>query len=99
MASTSNIRKGKHEATARRSQARPTMEPEDIDIDDNICADCGARVDPSREPTFAITPEVILCMACSTRRGGAWDGAQEKWTAAPRLEDLPLGSLEDRPTP
>ena len=75
------------------------MEPEEIDIEESLCADCGARVDPTREPSFAVTQEVILCMACSTRRGGAWDGAQEKWTEAPRLEGVPLGWSEERPVP
>ena len=75
------------------------MESEDIDIDESVCADCGTRVDPSREPTFAITEEVVLCLTCSTRRGGVWDPVQEKWTTAPRLENLPLGSLEERPVP
>ena len=56
-------------------------------------------MDPSREPTFSVTEEVILCVTCSTRRGGAWDAAQEKWTKAPELENVPLGSLEERASP
>ncbi len=73
------------------------MDPEDID--ETICVDCGAHVDPTCEPTFSITAEVVLCFSCSTRRGGAWDWSEEKWKVAPRLEDLPLGSLGESASP
>ena len=73
------------------------MDPEEID--ETICADCGAHVDPTREPTFSLTEEVILCFSCSTRRGGAWDASEEKWKTAPKLENLPLGSIEESASP
>ena len=65
------------------------MEPDDLD--ETICADCGAILDSTREPTFSITDDIALCLTCSVRRGGQWDGGGEKWQVAPQLEGLRFG--------
>jgi hypothetical protein len=61
---------------------------DDGDMDEMVCTDCGALVDPRREPVFTVTAEIALCMECSIRRGGQWDGVDEKWVAAPKLDSL-----------
>jgi hypothetical protein len=61
------------------------------DLDSMVCVDCGAAIDPTREPTFSITEELVLCQACTSRRGGQWDATREKWSVAPRLEGLRFG--------
>jgi hypothetical protein len=53
------------------------------------CVECGSTVDPATDRAFAITGESVLCYACSMRRGGQYDGTQEKWAIAPRLDGLP----------
>lgn len=60
------------------------------------CIECGQSVDTTFDHPFAITDEIVLCASCATRRGGAYDSDKEKWTVAPRLEEIPE---ERRPHP
>lgn len=60
------------------------------------CIECGSTIDPVADRPFAITDEIVLCYACSLRRGGEYDTVQEKWSKAPRLEGLPGAPEEPR---
>lgn len=60
------------------------------------CIECGTSVDTAFDRPFAITDEIVLCFSCANRRGGAYDSDKEKWTVAPRLEEIPE---ERRPHP
>jgi hypothetical protein len=62
------------------------------------CVECGSTVDPTADRPFAVTDEIILCYACSMRRGGEYDGTREKWAIAPRLDGLP-GTAEQHAHP
>jgi hypothetical protein len=52
------------------------------------CIGCGEVLAPQRERGFAIDADAVLCAECATRRGGSYDDAQERWVAAPRIDDL-----------
>jgi hypothetical protein len=56
------------------------------------CSDCGAAV-PAAARAFAFAGEGVLCWECATRRGGAYDEAEDRWSVSPRLDGL--GDLED----
>lgn len=52
------------------------------------CADCGAMIDPDRDRGFVSPAAVALCFDCSIRRGGRWDGNQERWDTEPSSTGL-----------
>jgi hypothetical protein len=60
------------------------------EADDEIaCADCGTRVSVSRgDICFAFGTEGALCLTCASRRGGAYDVADDRWVVAPWIDDL-----------
>jgi hypothetical protein len=52
------------------------------------CSDCGATVAPAQDRVYAFGTDGVLCMECALRRGGAWDEGRDRWTVAPRVDDL-----------
>jgi hypothetical protein len=54
------------------------------------CSDCGGTVAPAQDRVYAFGTDGVLCMECALRRGGAWDEGRDRWTVAPRVDDLLL---------
>ena len=52
------------------------------------CSECGSDVHASRDRTYAIDAERMLCFACALRRGGSYDEGHDFWKQAPDLEGL-----------
>jgi hypothetical protein len=52
------------------------------------CAVCGATITPATDRAYVGSPELCLCFACATERGGSWDEHTETWTRAPAVHDL-----------
>ena len=59
-----------------------------------LCRECGAEVHASRDRTYALDAERVLCFACAVKRGGAYDERHDLWTAAPDLAGLAPASEE-----
>jgi hypothetical protein len=53
-----------------------------------FCADCGAEVHESRDRAYALDAHRLLCFACATRRGGAYDEQHDLWVDVPDLGGL-----------
>lgn len=54
-----------------------------------VCCECDAPLVPEADRAFACSPEEFLCFACSERRGGVYDAAQDRWVIAPSVAGLP----------
>jgi len=52
------------------------------------CADCGETVSPLVERVYLFGTESVLCMECAVRRGGVYDGADDRWLPEPSVDDL-----------
>jgi hypothetical protein len=65
-------------------------------LEPDSCCECGAPIWPDVDRSFVCSPEAYLCFACAERRGGVYDAAEERWTAAPDVVGLPD---ERRPHP
>jgi hypothetical protein len=61
---------------------------EQDDADVVSCADCGEVVSVSEEVLYPFGYDGVLCLSCARRRGGAYDSAEDRWLAVPRVEDL-----------
>ncbi len=57
-----------------------------------LCAECGAEVDPSRDPAYPFADETgsdyALCGVCATRRGGVYDAEFDRWAIMPDITGL-----------
>ena len=57
-----------------------------------LCAECGAEIDPSRDPAYAYADgsgaEYALCGVCASRRGGVYDLDLDRWAVLPDLTGL-----------
>jgi hypothetical protein len=53
------------------------------------CASCGAELSAVSDRVFVFGGESALCFECSLERGGRYDAARDRWTVAPRVDDLP----------
>jgi len=60
------------------------------------CCDCGAVIEAEAERPFTVSDDEVLCFECAVRRGGVYDAAEDRWTVAPDVADLPD---ERRPHP
>ena len=60
------------------------------------CCDCGATIAPTTDRAFVIQDTAVLCFDCAVKRGGVYDGREDRWTVPPRVADLPD---ERRPHP
>jgi recombinational DNA repair protein (RecF pathway) len=67
-----------------------------MDLDDILCAICGAAIDPGLDRGFAVGDGRFLCHACCVARGGEWDEALDRWVKPPRVSEVPD---ERRPHP
>ncbi len=58
--------------------------------DENLmtCEECGGTVSPAGDRVFALGCEAVLCMECTLRRGGVYDETDDRWTVAPKVDDL-----------
>lgn len=54
------------------------------------CIDCGVLVSPATDRVYAISAEDFLCSSCAERRGGEYDEDEDRWTAAPELDEEPV---------
>jgi len=59
---------------------------EERDLD--ICSECGAELHVARDRGYALDAEHVLCFACATKRGGAYDEEHDLWVATPDLTGL-----------
>jgi hypothetical protein len=68
-----------------------------------VCADCGAEIDPSRDPDYPFGvdsgDEYTLCGVCAARRGGVFDTGLDRWAVMPDLSDLTNALVTHRPHP
>jgi DNA-directed RNA polymerase subunit RPC12/RpoP len=57
-----------------------------------LCAECGAEIDPSRDPVYTYADDsgsdYALCSVCASRRGGVYDLELERWAILPDLKGL-----------
>jgi hypothetical protein len=53
-----------------------------------FCSECGAEVHVSRDRAYAVDADRVLCFACATKRGGAYDEHRDLWVEAPDLAGL-----------
>ncbi|MBI2388310.1 MAG: hypothetical protein HYV09_01725 [Deltaproteobacteria bacterium] len=60
------------------------------------CIDCKSPISPETDRAFAVSPEEYLCFDCAVRRGGLYDGDEDRWIRAPFVGDEPD---ERRPHP
>jgi hypothetical protein len=66
------------------------MTQEQPDDDDLVeCADCGAAI-ASTDLSYAFGEDGVLCFECALRRGGHYDGPEDRWTVAPDIAGLPV---------
>jgi hypothetical protein len=54
----------------------------------SICAECGAEIDPSRDPEYLFGDDWSLCGECAARRGGVYDTAMDRWAVLPDVTGL-----------
>ncbi len=59
---------------------------EDYELDS--CAACGGEVHVSRDRTYALDAERVLCFACAVQRGGSYDEQHDLWRETPDVADL-----------
>jgi hypothetical protein len=52
------------------------------------CADCGSPILAGAEEGFGFGESSMLCSTCAAKRGGSYDGRQERWVRPPRVADL-----------
>jgi len=52
------------------------------------CADCNADLAPGTDRGYAFGEDIVLCFACSLRRGGQWDPTHDRWLVGPDLAGL-----------
>jgi hypothetical protein len=52
------------------------------------CIECNEHVSAPLARAFFIGIEGVLCHRCAVGRGGQYDEAQHRWSAAPRIDDL-----------
>ncbi len=62
---------------------------QDESAEPTACLECDAPLDPEADRAFACSPDAFLCFACSERRGGVFDAAQDRWVVAPNVAGLP----------
>lgn len=53
----------------------------------DTCADCGVGLNVGRERGY-VAGERVICWACALERGGSFDSNKDRWTVAPRTDDL-----------
>jgi hypothetical protein len=56
----------------------------------STCIVCGEEVFAERERSYLVTGDDILCYACALARGGVFDELHDRWTRAPKVDNLPL---------
>lgn len=60
----------------------------ETDDDIMVCAGCGASLAPGLDRVYPLGVEDVLCMECSQLRGGVYLEEEDRWTVAPRVDDL-----------
>jgi hypothetical protein len=59
----------------------------DLDqLEEDVCADCGAVAIAPDEFTFG--DGGVLCLGCAGRRGGQYDREREAWLVPPDISDI-----------
>lgn len=59
-----------------------------------LCSECGGKIWPELEPSFAFAEVMRICLSCAMRRGGEYDRVDQRWTTRPDVTNLAPDEVE-----